>query len=65
MQSCERSDSDLTTIEQKPNNMKVLNNKEPAKNESSEVKRLDNLETGDDDEPKRDKQHWRMVQDTI
>ncbi|WP_066439464.1 MULTISPECIES: hypothetical protein [Chryseobacterium group] len=67
MQSCERSESDLNTTEQKQQNMKVQSNKESARiqNGIAEEKGSDNMDTGDDDEPKKDKQHWRMAQDTI
>lgn len=67
MQSCERSDSNVNTTEQKQQNMKVQSNKESAhiQNGIAEKKGSDNMDTGDDDEPKKDKQHWRMVRDTI
>ena len=47
--------------------MKVQSNKESARiqNGIAEEKGSDNMDTGDDDEPKKDKQHWRIVQDTI
>ena len=67
MQSCERSDSDLITTEQKELNTDVLNKKDSVliKNEVSQEKVSDKLETGDDDdEPVRDKQHWKIVQDS-
>ncbi|MBD3903346.1 hypothetical protein NAL32_02490 [Chryseobacterium sp. Ch-15] len=67
IQSCERSESDLNPTDQKQQNMKVQSNKESARIENgiAEEKGSDNMDTGDDDEPKKDKQHWRMVQDTI
>lgn len=68
MQSCERSDSaDESITEPKQQSIIILKNRESAKNaeEAVESKESDNFETGDDDEPKRDKQHWRMGQDTI
>lgn len=67
--SCERS-SDLEDEIQETkitNSAKIFNNDwAAAENESSESNssELDNLDTGDDDEPRRDKQHWRVVSDS-
>lgn len=70
MQSCERSDSGI-------NSDSLLENAKPVslKKEKVEVKDtnkstakgsdIDHLDTGDDDEPRRDKQHWRTSLDTI
>jgi hypothetical protein len=67
MQSCERSESDLNPTEQKQQSIEIPNNKEFSKNAdgSSETNGSNNFETGDDDEPKKDKQHWRTMRDTI
>ncbi|SEM45149.1 hypothetical protein SAMN05421856_103312 [Chryseobacterium taichungense] len=67
MQSCERSESDLNPTEHEKIKIETLKNKESSKNADvySEAKGSNNFETGDDDEPKKDKQHWRTVRDTI
>ena len=67
MQSCERTDSVSEITEQKQQSIEIPNNKESSKNAdgSSETNGSNNFKTGDDDEPKKDKQHWRIVQDTI
>lgn len=68
--SCEHS-SDLEAEIQEikiANNAKVINNDcatardESSKSNSSDI---DNLDTGDDDEPRRDKQHWRVISDSV
>lgn len=70
MQSCERSDDDLNLTELNELNIEVPNQKESAriKNKVSEENNSENLDTGDDDDddddPPRDKQHWRIEQDT-
>lgn len=66
MQSCESSDSDFNTTEQKELNNEVPN-RESSRIENNVLKKNDSdqLDSGDDDEPKRDKQHWRITQDTI
>ncbi|WBX97885.1 hypothetical protein [Chryseobacterium gambrini] len=68
MQSCERSDDDFNIIEQK--NLKIevqnYNDSEKIGNKESGESDSDSLDTGDDDDdPPRDKQHWKIAQDTI
>lgn len=70
MQSCERSDADINS-ETFQENTKPLNFKKQkieAKDANKATEKgsdIENLDTGDDDEPRRDKQHWRISQDTI
>lgn len=47
--------------------MKSISHKESAKtkNNTIEESNTENLEKDGDDEPKRDKQHWKIIQDTI
>lgn len=68
MQSCERSDDYFNITEQK--NLKIevqnYNDSEKIGNKESGESDSDSLDTGDDDDdPPRDKQHWKIVQDTI
>lgn len=69
MQSCERTESISNATEQIEQQNKVQSTKESSRiqnqNVLSEEEGHQNKETGDDDEPKRDKQHWRIVRDTI
>lgn len=68
MQSCERSDEDTNSATVLENAKPFSSKKEKAKDPSSSAAKdsgTDNLDTGDDDEPRRDKQHWRIIQDTI
>jgi hypothetical protein len=63
MQSCERSDSDVKITQQRNQNMKTLSHKKTVKTE--ETSTTSTSETDTEDEPKRDKQHWRIIKDTI
>lgn len=68
MQSCERSDSDAYTTEQRNPNMQVQNPRESTKavnNSFTVQENSDSLEEDSKDEPKRDKQHWKSKKDTI
>lgn len=67
LQSCERSYSDLDEQKQDNPNLKISNHKEFSKtqNSTSDNNNINNFKIGDDDEPPRDKQHWRIVNDTI
>jgi len=67
MQSCERNESVSNVSEQIQERNKVQSNKESSRvqNILNEEEGYENKETGDDDEPKRDKQHWRIVRDTV
>lgn len=70
MQSCDRSDVDILEI---PQENQINQSKEPllratAASEittfDTEMTNSEKLETGDDDPP-RDKQHWRITNDTL
>ena len=68
LQSCERSDDDFNITEQKYLKIKIQNYHESEKigNKESGESDSDILDTGDDDDdPPRDKQHWKIAQDTI
>ena len=70
MQSCERSDSDLNSESLQENTKPITLKKEKVEVKdtnwsTAKDSDTDNLDTGDDDEPRRDKQHWRISQDTI
>ena len=68
MQSCERSDSEAYITEQGNQSMKTISHKESLKteNNSSTAKEdSDSLEADSKDEPKRDKQHWKIAKDSI
>ncbi|MDV4007230.1 hypothetical protein CMT58_13150 [Elizabethkingia anophelis] len=68
MQSCERSDSEVHITEQGNQSMKAISHKESLKteNNSSTAKEdSDSLEDDSKDEPKRDKQHWKIAKDSI
>lgn len=67
MQSCERNESVSDASEQIQGKNEGQSNKESARvqNVLTEEEGYENKETGDDEEPKRDKQHWRIVRDTV
>ncbi|KUJ50009.1 hypothetical protein AR685_16600 [Chryseobacterium sp. JAH] len=70
MQSCERSDSDLNseTFQENTKPVSLKTEKVEVKDANwSTAKDSDvaDPDTGDDDEPRRDKQHWRIRKDTI
>ncbi|WDF45388.1 hypothetical protein PQ459_10815 [Chryseobacterium sp. KACC 21268] len=67
LQSCERNESVSNVSEQIQERNEVQSIKESARvqNALTEKESYENKETGDDDEPKRDKQHWRIVRDTV
>lgn len=67
MQSCEITDDDLNLKELNELNIEVPNQKESTriKNKVPEENDSDNLDNGDDDDPPRDKQHWRIEQDSV
>ena len=64
MQSCERSDSDVKITQQRNQNMKTLSHKKTVKIEETNATATSETDTKDD-EPNRDKQHWRIIKDTI
>lgn len=72
LQSCERTESgaDIENPEN-PGNENIFKATEKQSSDddastffSREVNE-DNLDTGDDDEPRKDKQHWRTVRDSL
>lgn len=72
LQSCERID-DGADIEnpENPGNENIFkatekqSSDEDASTIFSREANEDNLDTGDDDEPRKDKQHWRNVRDSL
>lgn len=68
LQSCDRSDlianseEQIFTRGQKPQEKSSVLFEAPNTAEHSET---NNFETGDDDEPRKDKSHWRTPNDTI
>lgn len=70
LQSCDRSDLDI--LEERQNNQEYQNKELLTRSSSaSEIEKYytnennsQKIETGDDDHP-RDKQHWRIANDTI
>ena len=68
MQSCERSDSEVHITEQGNQSMKAISHKESLKTENNSFTAKDDsdsLEDDSKDEPKRDKQHWKIAKDSI
>lgn len=66
MQSCENASTDLVSETQ--SEAKIDLNKIDTKTYSREGTAdyaIDDVDTGDDEEPKRDKSHWRIAKDTI
>lgn len=73
MESCERPHDEMISGQQEELKMKPMKNpdqnngtssknEDPAMYESPDPKTSD---TGDDDEPRRDKQHWRPAKDSV
>lgn len=72
LQSCERTESGADTENpEKPLTKDFLRatEKQSSDDDASTVfsreANEDNLDTGDDDEPRKDKQHWRTVRDSL
>lgn len=68
IQSCEVTDRELASENQKESTTKALEKKEQLKTANKDGSTESNshdIDTGDDDEPRRDKSHWRVAQDTI
>lgn len=72
LQSCERIESGADT--ENPENQVRKNILKATENQSSGNDDMtvfsreaneDNLDTGDDDEPRKDKQHWRTIRDSL
>ena len=69
MQSCERSDSDVNSnanthiTEPKNQNIKILSHQKSVKTANNNATAKN--ETDTKDEPKRDKQHWKIAKDSI
>lgn len=66
VQSCERSSTDL--VSETKYEASIYSNgivKKTYNKEGTVDSDIDNLDTNDDEEPKRDKSHWRIVKDTI
>lgn len=68
VQSCDRSDLMSNSEEQ------IFTGRQQTKERSSALyespseqgnSQVNNIETGDDDEPRKDKSHWRTSNDTI
>lgn len=73
LQSCERIDAGADT--ENPENLHMKDFLRPTEDRSSDndvtvfsreagEDNLD-LDTGDDDEPRKDKQHWRTIRDSL
>ncbi|KQR91421.1 hypothetical protein ASG01_13685 [Chryseobacterium sp. Leaf180] len=70
LQSCEDENMETTLQNHELNKPTKVVHKKPnlshGKNEKSDEEYENtSRETGDDDEPRRDKQHWRTVNDTV
>lgn len=68
LQSCERSDL-ITNSENEilPKTTSATEKKysRSENDTTSETSSSNNIETGDDDEPRKDKSHWRIQNDSI
>ncbi|MDV3925515.1 hypothetical protein CMT52_01810 [Elizabethkingia anophelis] len=66
MFSCERDISDLNNPHQKEQSTKLQSKKISTQNKNSASGEIDQDQAAkDDEEPKRDKQHWRIKKDTV
>ena len=66
MFSCERDVSDLNNPQQKEQSTKLQSQKISTQNKNSATEEIDQDQAAkDDEEPKRDKQHWRIKKDTV
>lgn len=66
MYSCERDVSDSNNPQQKEQSEKLQSQKISAQNKNSASEEIDQDQAAkDDEEPKRDKQHWRVKKDTV
>lgn len=68
LQSCERSDlntdSENEILPKTTNAAKSIYSRS-ENDTTSETSSSNNIETGDDDEPRKDKSHWRIQNDSI
>ncbi|AIL45374.1 hypothetical protein BD94_1599 [Elizabethkingia anophelis NUHP1] len=66
MFSCERDVSDSNNSQEKVQSTKLQSQKISAQNKNSTSEEIDQDQAAkDDEEPKRDKQHWRVKKDTV
>ncbi len=67
MQSCERLDSNLNNTEDVVQNKEASNYNRKADNENNSLKigSSEEFHKDEGDEPARDKQHWRILSDSI
>ena len=73
VQSCEGQESEMVSENSSEVSTKVFKNKDhkqedqdKSTNKGGSPEPDDNsIDTGDDDEPRKDKSHWRIAQDTI
>ncbi|MDV2458289.1 hypothetical protein CMU99_08100 [Elizabethkingia anophelis] len=66
MYSCERDLSDSNNPQEKAQSTKLQSQKISTSNKNSASEEIDqDLAAKDDEEPKRDKQHWRVKKDTV
>ena len=66
VQSCERSSTDLISDPKSEASIHVNEiTQRTFSRESTADSGIDNLDTDDKEEPKRDKSHWRIAKDTI
>lgn len=71
LQSCDRSDLSLDSEDQIQPRQEIAAKKtkeslaRTADNIEAEISNTNKTETGDDDEPRKDKSHWRIQNDTV
>lgn len=68
LQSCDRSDLSLNTEDQVLAKQEITAKEPlaiPENKIEAETSYTNNRETGDDDEPRKDKSHWRIQNDTV
>lgn len=66
VQSCERSSTDLISDTESETSIHVNEiTQRTFSKEGTADSGIDNLDTDDKEEPKRDKSHWRIAKDTI
>lgn len=68
LQSCDRSDLSLSTEDHTLPRQEISGGGSIARsgnNNDEENSNTSNFETGDDDEPRKDKSHWRIQNDTV
>lgn len=68
LQSCDRSDLYISNEDQTLPKQEISGGGSFARsgnNNDEETSDISNFETGDDDEPRKDKSHWRISNDTV